>query len=287
VSSPIENMGLGRTARAKPCTWKLASDSGCPYTLHCSPTLPRYPRQDEAQLNQIVTCVPVRPYQATQTTKTIPGRPRTGRRSGYIYVFNLGQTLERARSALHRRRYAFYSRYRRRILRNETTAFAQWQAPSHRRSTLESHLVALQWKMVVWAQARLTFDIFPKVQLTQLADSTTNAWNGMRTIAPPGVSMPRLLVSESSRRPNAGATPPLALTLPRSPAWGQHNHAYPRMQRATEMASNVFPVDFARHTLPAPAGQRMAARQRREKCLCDFLTGNYHNKPWGEHPPSD
>tara|TARA_R110002020_G_scaffold66390_3_gene174518 strand:+ start:2160 stop:6008 length:3849 start_codon:yes stop_codon:yes gene_type:complete len=240
---------------------EIASDSGAPIRLPLLTDLRATPRQDEAQLNQIVPVVPCTalPSIKQQDNSGIPVLVR----SGYIYVFIWGK-LWRELEVRFTDEGTRYFDIDVESFRNEH-GFANGKRPATG-VALEDIWLPSQWNGS-WAGSLDL--IFSEVQLSAARLKRYERHENYRN---PRVSMPRLLVSESLWR-QRWADAPAGLTLLEAQHGGQHNHRISPVATRYRMASNVFPV-----RLCAPQRQRQPGHEwlldQPAKMLCD-LTGNY------------
>ena len=240
---------------------EIATESGAPIRLPLLTDLRATPRQDEAQLNQIVPVVPCTalPSIKQQDDSGIPVLVR----SGYIYVFVWGK--------LWRELEVRFTEEGTRYFDIDVAAFRDENGfASGRRVAsgvaLEDIWLPSQWNGR-WAGSLDL--IFSEVQLSAARLKRYERHENYRS---PRVSMPRLLVSESLWQ-QRWADAPAGLTLLEAQHGGQHNHSKSPVQTRYSMRSNAFPVNLC-----APQRQRQPGHERLldqpARMLCD-LTGAY------------
>lgn len=240
---------------------EIATESGAPIRLPLLTDLRATPRQDEAQLNQIVPVVPCTalPSIKQQDDSGIPVLVR----SGYIYVFVWGK-LWRELEVRFTEEGTRYFDVDVASFRNEH-GFANGKR-SATGVALEDIWLPSQWNGS-WAGSLDL--IFSEVQLSAARLKRYERHENYRN---PRVSMPRLLVSESVWQ-QRWADAPAGLTLLEAQHGGQHNHSKSPVQTRFSMRSNAFPV-----SLCAPQRQRQPGHEwlldQPARMLCD-LTGAY------------
>ena len=240
---------------------EIASESGTPIRLPLLSDLRATPRQDEAQLNQIVPVVPCTalPSIKQQDDSGIPVLVR----SGYIYVFVWGK--------LWRELEVRFTDEGTRYFDIDVASFRNEHGFANGKRTatgvaLEDIWLPSQWNGR-WAGS---LDImFSEIQLSAARLTRYERHENYRN---PRVSMPSLLVSESSWQ-QRWSDAPAGLTLLEAQHGGQHNHRISPVETRYRMASNVFPV-----SLCAPQRQRQPGHEwlldQPTRMLCD-LTGAY------------
>ncbi|PKM29685.1 MAG: hypothetical protein CVV07_08235 [Gammaproteobacteria bacterium HGW-Gammaproteobacteria-11] len=243
---------------------EIASDSGSPIRLPLLPDLRATPRQEQAQLNQIVPVVPCTALSGTRQADDL-GVPVLVR-SGYIYVFVSGK-LWRELEVRFTEQGTRYFDVNVAQYRNEH-GFANVK----RRATgvaLEDIWLPSQWNGSWPGAVELMFSE------VQLSASRLKHYERHENFLSPRVRNPRLLVTESLwQRLWANAPDGLAM-LEAQRAAAVNQSIVPSVSRL-RMESSAFPV-----ALCAPQRQRQPGHEwlldQPASMLCD-LTGSYPEK---------
>lgn len=240
---------------------EIASDSGAPIRLPLLTELRATPRQDEAQLNQIVPVVPCTalPSIKQQDNSGIPVLVR----SGYIYVFVWGK--------LWRELEVRFTEEGTRYFDIDVAAFRNEHGFASGRRVASGVALEDIWLPSQW-NGRWAGSLDLMFSEVQLSAARLKHYERHENYRDPRVSMPRLLVSESSWQ-QRWSDAPAGLTLLEAQHGGQHNHSKSPVQTRLSMSSNAFPV-----SLCAPQRQRQPGHEwlldQPARMLCD-LTGAY------------
>tara|TARA_R110000822_G_scaffold45033_1_gene120661 strand:- start:585 stop:4436 length:3852 start_codon:yes stop_codon:yes gene_type:complete len=240
---------------------EIASDSGAPIRLPLLTDLRATPRQDEAQLNQIVPIVPCTalPSIKQQDSSGIPVLVR----SGYIYVFVWGK--------LWRELEVRFTEEGTRYFDIDVAAFRDENGFASGRRVASGVALEDIWLPSQW-NGRWAGSLDLMFSEVQLSAARLKHYERHENYRDPRVSMPRLLVSESSWQ-QRWSDAPAGLTLLEAQHGGQHNHSKSPVQTRLSMNSNAFPVDLC-----APQRQRQPGHEwlldQPARMLCD-LTGAY------------
>lgn len=240
---------------------EITSDSGAPIRLPLLTDLRATPRQDEAQLNQIVSVVPCTalPSIKQQDNSGIPVLVR----SGYIYVFVWGK--------LWRELEVRFTEEGTRYFDIDVAAFRNEHGFASGRRVASGVALEDIWLPSQW-NGRWAGSLDLMFSEVQLSAARLKHYERHENFRDPRVSMPRLLVSESSWQ-QRWSDAPAGLTLLEAQHGGQHNHSKSPVQTRLSMSSNAFPV-----SLCAPQRQRQPGHEwlldQPARMLCD-LTGAY------------
>ncbi len=240
---------------------EIATGSGAPIRVPLLTDLRATPRQEEAQLNQIVPVVPCTALPSIRQPDT-SGIPVLVR-SGYIYIFYSGK--------LWRELKVSYTDDGTRYFDIDVAAFRNEHGFANRRRAATGVALEDIWLPSQW-NGRWAGSVQMMFSEVQLSAARLTHYERHENYLTPRVSAPNLMVTESLWQ-QRWSDAPAGLTMLEAQHGSLKNHSRPSVETRIRLASNVFPVDLC-----APQRQRQPGHEwlldQPARMLCD-LNGTY------------